>query len=162
MTWYHSCRDHSSCLSTETERRLDHAVALFAAISTLLLYGHFRYQLVESLLLLCVAGACGVFVVYDLDENQLYTSLFVLGVSFPIVGVTWAIRKLPAVRVPWIIAGTVLLVAAGVLYLVDHSSLWVHSMIHACGAFGCALVCYAARDPKLQQDYHLVSDLQFS
>ena len=162
MIWYHSCRDHDSCVATETERRADHAVALFVSISTILLYGHFRFQLVESLLLLCIAAACSLFVAYDLEDSRLYTSMFVLGTSLPIVGVTWAIRRWPPVRVPWIITGTVFLLVAGVLYLVDQSSLWIHSAIHATGAIGCALVCYAARDPSLQQDYHLVPDLQFS
>jgi len=87
----------------------------------------------------------------------------VVGTGLIPVVVTWIIRGPPLARLPWTISGTVLGVAATVLYFIQEevtSHALVHGSFHLAAAFSAMCLSYGLRDPKLHEDYHLLKDLR--
>jgi len=162
MTWYHFCQETGDCSPSEAQIKLDHIAGLWLSTSTLLLFGHFRYQLAEiGYQLLCLAGAVAL-VVVEQETSLLWGSLYVAGITLPGIGITWCLRGLPAVRLPWTIAGTVLGLVAVTLFFVQetaHSGPMIHGTFHITAALAAAFLCYGLRDPNLHENYHVWKDL---
>ena len=159
--WHHLCLDMEVCTTNETQQDMDHLGALWFATSVPFLFAHFQSQLTELVIELTTLVGLTLLVVWQLDDDLYYSSIYCASVVLVVVAGSWIVNKgPPRMRLPWVITGAVLLVAGAVLFFVaGHGDNWVHGSWHVTGALGATFVIYGARDPTYMPDYHLMSDV---
>lgn len=161
MVWYHACMDMDSCSVHPLQQDADHFMAMWFCTSMAVLFANFKRQLVEMLVELLLAGGAAVIILVFKEDNNLdWTYTYCSVSSMFVIFTTWAFAGPPNVRVGWTAIGTLLLLTALTLFLVEeHNNPLVHGSWHLSGAVGAAMLMYGTRDPALNTDYVLLQDI---
>jgi hypothetical protein len=162
-TWYHACQASRSCQPPLWQVQADHIAGIWLATTLLLLWAHFRYQLVELFYGLLVAGGAAALVLLEQEARYEYVIPYVLGTTVPVIIISWVVRGPVEARWPWAGSGLVFGVAATVLFFIQEeveADPILHGCFHLSAAAAGVCLCYGLRDPNIQQGYHIMKDLR--